>query len=125
MSAEKRRRIGRPPGRKAARRPVVASRVPEDFYATVKQAAQLSGRTMSEELIWNARRSLTAQSQLIDKDFRSEMETEFHRLRLENGRLIGVLRDAELIRVNLLAEISRMHELVILLKKPKQRGRKI
>jgi hypothetical protein len=51
------KKIGRPPGRKAARRPVLATRVPEDFYETIRQAAQLSGRTLSEELIWRARQS--------------------------------------------------------------------
>jgi hypothetical protein len=52
------KRIGRPPGRKAPRRPVLSARVPEDFYLAVKEAAQRSGRTMSEELVWRARQTI-------------------------------------------------------------------
>lgn len=51
------KRLGRPPGRKAARRPVLSTRVPEDFFQFIKQVAQSSGRTMSGELIWRARNS--------------------------------------------------------------------
>jgi hypothetical protein len=51
------KRVGRPPGRKAPRRPVLSARVPEEFYEEIAAAAQRSGRTMSEELVWRARQA--------------------------------------------------------------------
>jgi hypothetical protein len=55
------KRVGRPPGRKAPRRPVLSARVPEDFYEEIKAAAQRSGRTMSEEIVWRARQTIHIQ----------------------------------------------------------------
>ena len=52
MKKTVKKKPGRPPGRKAPRRPVLSTRVPLAFYETLKQAAQFSTRTMSEELIW-------------------------------------------------------------------------
>jgi hypothetical protein len=34
------------------------ARVPEDFYEEIKAAAQRSGRTMSEEIVWRARQTI-------------------------------------------------------------------
>ena len=54
MAKSAKRRVGRPPGRKAPRRPVVSARVPESLYAEIKKAADEAGRTMGEELVWRA-----------------------------------------------------------------------
>ena len=52
------KRVGRPPGRKAPRRPVISARVPLPYYEAIKQAAQFSGRTISEEVVWHTMQSL-------------------------------------------------------------------
>ena len=52
------RPVGRPPGRKAVRRPVIATRAPLPFYERLKLASQISGRTLSEELVWRTTQSL-------------------------------------------------------------------
>jgi hypothetical protein len=49
-----RKKVGRPPGRKAPHRPVVSARVPESLYAEIREAAAAAGRTMGEELVWRA-----------------------------------------------------------------------
>jgi hypothetical protein len=51
------KRIGRPPGRKAPHRPVVSARVPKALYAAIKGTARAAGRTVGEELIWRVERS--------------------------------------------------------------------
>jgi hypothetical protein len=51
------KRVGRPPGRKAPRRPVISARVPLPYYELIKQAAQFSGRTISEEVAWRTMQS--------------------------------------------------------------------
>jgi hypothetical protein len=53
----KKKRIGRPPGRKAPHRPVVSARVPEALYQQLKEAAAAGGRTLGEELVWRADRA--------------------------------------------------------------------
>ena len=58
MKKSVKRKLGRPPGRKAPRRPVISTRAPLEFYEAIKQAAQDSGRTISEELVWRAALSL-------------------------------------------------------------------
>ena len=57
MKKAVKKRVGRPPGRKAPRRPVVSGRVPESLYEAIKESARASGRTVSEELIWRAEKS--------------------------------------------------------------------
>jgi hypothetical protein len=57
MKRAAKKRVGRPPGRTAPHRPVVSGRVPEEFHKTITEAAQKSGRTISEELIWRAQQS--------------------------------------------------------------------
>jgi hypothetical protein len=57
MAKSVKKRVGRPRGRKAPHRPVLSVRVPAEFYAEVTQAAQQSGRTISEEVIARARHS--------------------------------------------------------------------
>jgi hypothetical protein len=54
MGKAAKRKVGRPPGRKAPHRPVVSARVPESVYAELKEAAAAAGRTMGEELVWRA-----------------------------------------------------------------------
>lgn len=56
MEKSAKKRPGRPPGRKAAHRPVVSARVPETLYAQIKEEARKNGRTMGEELVWRAER---------------------------------------------------------------------
>lgn len=53
----KKKKLGRPPGRKAPERPVVSARVPEALYREIKEAAAAAGRTMGEELVWRAQRA--------------------------------------------------------------------
>jgi hypothetical protein len=52
------KKLGRPPGRKAPHRPVLAARVPQDIFAAIQAAAQAAGRNMSEQLVWYARQAL-------------------------------------------------------------------
>jgi len=57
MKKTVKRRVGRPPGRKAPYRPVLSARVfPEDF-AMINKAAEDSHRSVSEEMIWRVRQS--------------------------------------------------------------------
>jgi hypothetical protein len=56
MKKAVKKRVGRPPGRTVPRRPVVSGRVPEEFYETIRESARMSGRTISEELIWRAQK---------------------------------------------------------------------
>jgi hypothetical protein len=59
MRARKTKRpVGRPPGRIAEHRPVLAARVPQAFYDVVSKAARSSGRTISEELVFQAQLAL-------------------------------------------------------------------
>jgi len=51
MEQRVKRRVGRPPGRTAPRRPVVSARVPETLYATIRGTAKTNNRTMGEEII--------------------------------------------------------------------------
>jgi hypothetical protein len=62
----KKKRRGRPPGRKAPWRPVLSVRVPEEDYAAFKAAAHVSGRTISEEVVWRARQSFEWEKQFGD-----------------------------------------------------------
>ena len=57
MTKPAKKRIGRPPGRKAPHRPVVSARVPQGDYDQIKAAARASGRTMAEEIFFRVRRS--------------------------------------------------------------------
>jgi hypothetical protein len=66
--SKKKKRRGRPPGRKAPNRPVVGARVPEALYEELTQAAQASGRTISEELVWRTNQSLQWNEILSDLD---------------------------------------------------------
>ena len=54
MPKTAKKKVGRPPGRKAPHRPVVSARVPESVYSEIKEAATAAGRTMGEELVWRA-----------------------------------------------------------------------
>jgi hypothetical protein len=82
-AAPAKKRIGRPPGRKAPRRPVLSARVPLDFYEDIKASAQRNGRTASEELIFLARQQFTrtregiAPGVFITKELPASMR--FHR----------------------------------------------
>ncbi len=48
------KRVGRPPGRKAPHRPVLSARMPQELYERVKTEAQAGGRTAGEELVLRA-----------------------------------------------------------------------
>lgn len=65
-SSTKRKRGGRP--RAPQRRPVLAARVPEDFYERIRLSAVLNGRNASEEMLWRVQQSFeyeaTRKSQL-------------------------------------------------------------
>jgi hypothetical protein len=54
MKKSVKKRVGRPPGRKAPHRPVVSARVPESLYERIKREARTAGRTVGEELVWRA-----------------------------------------------------------------------
>ena len=62
---EKKRKVGRPPGRKTPHRPVLGARVPADVYAKIAEAAKASGRNMSEELIWRGLQSFTLETEVL------------------------------------------------------------
>jgi hypothetical protein len=67
--------VGRPPGRIAPHKPVVSARVPQELYDAITKAARGSGRTISEELIWQAQIALTigdAQKFLSDIEHATE-----------------------------------------------------
>jgi hypothetical protein len=51
------KRVGRPPGRTAAHRPVVAARVPQALYDELNAAAAAAGRTTGEQLVWGAKKA--------------------------------------------------------------------
>jgi uncharacterized protein (DUF1778 family) len=57
------KKVGRPAGQRAPSRPVLAARVPEDAYEKIAAAAKISGRTMSEELVWRANQSFVWEAQ--------------------------------------------------------------
>jgi hypothetical protein len=57
MLQRAKKRIGRPPGRKAPHRPVLSQRVPQELYDVIKDAGRASGRTMGEEMVWRVERS--------------------------------------------------------------------
>jgi hypothetical protein len=57
MKKAVKKRVGRPPGRRAPHRPVLSARVPAEDYAMVSKAAEASGRTVSEEAVWRIRQS--------------------------------------------------------------------
>lgn len=63
---EKKRKVGRPPGRKAPHRPVLGARVPADVYEVIADAAKVSGRNMSEELIWRALQSFAWETEILE-----------------------------------------------------------
>jgi Arc-like DNA binding domain len=48
---------GRPRGRKALNRPVVAFRVPEKLYELIKKSAEANCRKISEEVAWRVQKS--------------------------------------------------------------------
>ena len=52
MLQRAKKRIGRPPGRKAPPTPVLSQRVPQELYDMIKNAARTGGRTMGEEMLW-------------------------------------------------------------------------
>lgn len=54
-SSKKRKRVGRP--RAFERRPVLSARVPKEFHARILASAVISGRNISEELMWRAEQS--------------------------------------------------------------------
>ena len=85
MKKTVKKKPGRPPGRKALRRPVLSTRVPLAFYETLKQAAQFSTRTMSEELIWRAtqtfeRDNILEETRKLLDDARRAQEGAFREL---------------------------------------------
>jgi hypothetical protein len=58
MGKTAKNRVGRPAGRTAPHRPVVSARVPQELYDAITNAAHGSGRTISEEMIWQAQIAL-------------------------------------------------------------------
>jgi hypothetical protein len=54
MKKSAKKRVGRPPGRKAPHRPVVSARVPHELYEQIKREAASNGRTAGEELVYRA-----------------------------------------------------------------------
>jgi len=63
-SSAKRKKVGRP--RAQQRRPVLAARVPEEFFARIQASAVAHGRNASEELMWLAERGYTLDTALAD-----------------------------------------------------------
>lgn len=63
-SSAKRKRVGRP--RVPQRRPVLAARVPEEFFARIQASARTHGRNASEELMWLAEIGLNLETAQVD-----------------------------------------------------------
>jgi hypothetical protein len=57
MLERAKRRVGRPPGRKAPIRPTVAARVPEEDYAKLKEDARIAKRTLAEQVFFRWRQA--------------------------------------------------------------------
>jgi hypothetical protein len=57
MEKHAKKRIGRPPGRKAPHRPTVSARVPAALYSQIKETARANNRTMAEEVFWRVNMS--------------------------------------------------------------------
>jgi hypothetical protein len=74
------KRVGRPPGRKAPHRPVVSARVPLELYERIRLEAQANGRTMGEELVQRA-------SEIYE--WRQEKEAILANARQEAAELLG------------------------------------
>ena len=115
------RPVGRPPGRKAKRRPVIATRVPLPVYEMIKQAAQDSGRTLSEELIWRttqsferdnildeAREKLAAAQRVTEQVIRNELERTHTRIRGADGSIYWMEKGAEPLKVSATPEFKAM-----------------
>jgi hypothetical protein len=66
MTTRAKKRLGRPPGRKAPHRPVLSQRVPQELYDVIKTAAGKAGRTMGEEMVWRVERSFEWEKTLGD-----------------------------------------------------------
>jgi hypothetical protein len=66
MAKPAKKRIGRPPGRRAPHRPVVSARVPQADYDEIVAAARASKRTMAEEVFWRVRKSFEAEKAQAD-----------------------------------------------------------
>jgi Arc-like DNA binding domain len=91
MKKSRKKRVGRPPGRKAPWRPVLSTRIPEELYEQIKTAARASARTLSQEAVWRLARSFAWEAALGD------FETWKSKVRAENediarGNLEIVLR---------------------------------
>jgi len=57
MLQRAKKRVGRPPGRRAPPTPVLSQRVPQELYDMIKAAARTRGCTMGEEMVWRVARS--------------------------------------------------------------------
>jgi hypothetical protein len=57
MEQRVKRRVGRPPGRKAPLRPTVSARVPAADYAKLKADARAAGRTLAEQVFYRWRQA--------------------------------------------------------------------
>src|SRR6516162_10556896 len=66
MLQRAKKRIGRPPGRRAPPTPVLSQRVPQELYNTIKAAAGTAGRTMGEEMVWRVRKSYEDEKAQVD-----------------------------------------------------------
>jgi hypothetical protein len=82
-------KMRRPPTK--SRTPVIAGRVPESLHRQIKQAAKLSGRSMSDELAWRAAISFE-----WEKTFGEAREVIANARRAAKGDLRQAMRSAGL-----------------------------
>jgi hypothetical protein len=51
MKKRTKKRVGRPRGRRAPHRPTLSTRVPQELYDSIKEAAREANRTMGQEVV--------------------------------------------------------------------------
>lgn len=91
MNKSVKRKPGRPPGRKAPRRPVISARAPEALYLELREAAAAAGRTLGEELVWRAEKAGEwAKTFGEQQKWQAELRAENDEIR--RGNLEAVLR---------------------------------
>jgi hypothetical protein len=98
MKKSGKKRIGRPPGRKAPHRPIVSARVPFELHAKIEQSARKAGRNISEELVWRAELSYKWEAAFVDVEkFRAQSRAEWDEI--QSGNLENFLRSKNWKRV--------------------------
>ena len=66
MLQRAKKRIGRPPGRKAPPTPVLSQRVPQELYDVIKDRAGAAGRTMGEEMVFRVQKGYADEAAQVD-----------------------------------------------------------